>query len=455
MLSHLAEVLGIPDAENWVAEITDWGERVQLYRDYTEGKHRVVLTERQRGNLKVHEPFSVDYTDTIVRSMSERLVVEEIVDTDGAETEWLEALLERSDFDILQMQLHNAAVRDGDAYVTITRNVLPEPAAEPELRLAVDFAWNGRVGIIPIRYDSNGMLLEAVKVFEYQGERYAWHYGENLITKYLVVEEALETTEDGVEAWESSMLPIVPFSNRREPGYEMGVSEIAKVLPSQDSLNMTMLDMLMDSRMTAFRLYFAKGFEVDAAALAPGMIIEVSESNPDKLSNIDFSVVSGATSYNYIDQLDRIVDFMADVSNTPLQSKWGANESGEARRQRESGLLAKIDAAQVYFGNSWELVAVAAAQIARDFGRTGDMPRFTVIWEEPEVRSDQAIIEQAVMVYNVTRSLELFLNMINRTLGWDKEEVEKFIKELDNSNNPVYDDNSEGGLEDDRAGEGV
>ena len=264
-----------------------------------------------------------------------------------------------------------------------------------------------------------------------------------------MIDSSIVSVDGGESVWDAP-LPIIAFSNRREPNQEVGISEIAKVIDSQDMLNSTVLDMIMTSNLSGFPIYFAKGFDFPGDEVAPGMIV----NPPRDLSEVQLNAATmvalpSANLSGYIDQADRIIEFMADISATPLRNKFGANESGEAMRQREAGLLAKIKAGQVYFGDSWVQVLNACVGIADAYGGGTNIDgRFTVEWQEPEVRSNQSIIEQAAAVFEVTGSLELYLKMISKVLDWDDEEIKRFLDENTLTDGEIPDNVEEDGEED-------
>ena len=445
MLNALAQILGVPDAALWASAIADWGERVELYRNYVVGRHPLVLTERQRNMLQLSpSSFSVDYTDEVVRAMSERLIVNSVSKVDGrqSDADWISTLLRQSDFDILQSQLHYAAIRDGDAYIMLDWD---GPDRE-NMILTLDFAFNGSTGIIPVDFNAAGHLLRAVKVFDLGGATFAWVYDVRddvgLQLQYSVDKAAV--THIQTVAWPGP-IPIIPFSNRRDLISNMGMSEVAKVLPSQDALNRTMIDMQMTSRFSAFPAFFAKGFKYKQSPVEPGVVINPTENNNHQLvSAMDMKALPQAGMAGYIEQLDRIVEFMADISQTPLRSKWGANLSGEAMGRLESGLLSKIGSAQVYFGNSWKIVFDTADTLWHAVSGSD----FTVDWDDVEVRSGESIIRQAVEVYKVMNNRRLFMRMINKVLDLDEEAIDELLEqdEQDESNQPVV----QGAVNDDR-----
>jgi len=187
MLGSIADLFGGEVAPHWEDEMQQWGERVALYRKYVRGEHDVYLTNTMRKMLNLRgrslETFSADYTDMVVRMMSERLVVERIEanppndinatetdnagvvptaddDEDDSLQEWVDDLLKKNRFDALQMDVHESTVRDGDAFVIVDFDEDRECA-----RLNFNQAWDGDVGVLPIYSRVNPrQMMAAVKI---------------------------------------------------------------------------------------------------------------------------------------------------------------------------------------------------------------------------------------------------------------------------------------------------
>ena len=410
--------LNLPD--DWANEIDVWAMAIANYRAYTEGRHRITLTDKQRKMLNLDGNFSIDYTDMVVRAMSERLVVSNVVpvNNDKMLTDFISSILKNSDMDLVQMQLHYAAIRDGVAYIVI--------GFDNDLRLPilhVNYAFDGTTGMIPVLYNDKNELEIAVKITMVGQWTYCYIYFKNRIDRYIVNESDLNYVD--TIPWEPDIFPVVAFTNRKMGYNARGQSEIDKMIYAQDALNRIILDMQMTSSLSAFPIIFVKGFKYPHDTVAPGMMVNTEEVG-EEAQYADMRMLGQASLSEYINQADRIVRFIAEITNTPIASVLGSNLSGEALKQRESGLLAKIEAAQIYFGGSWKRVFKIAARIA-------NMPaEFAIEWEEAEVRSDTSILEQAGMVFDRVGSLSLYLKMIGKVLDWDEDTINEFVANEEN-----------------------
>ena len=434
--SILSHVEGYSFLDGFAESLEAWGQDVKLYRDYVSGRHPVTLTQQQRTTLNLRAGFSADYTDFIVRAMSERLRVSAIKPSDDNEAVelWLSELATENAFDQLQSQLHNAACRDGDAYIIVEWD-----NERQQIQYYVNFAYDGSVGVLPLVFNRQGQLEVACKVFEDGGERYAYIYYPDRVDTFSLSQFGASLTPIKSLTWAPNILPVVAFSNRRGPFSEWGISELEKVLPLQDALNRTLLDMLMTGATNAFPIGFAKGFDLDLADVQPGVVVNV-KGNSDDVANVDMKWLSTAPMTGYSEQVKLILQIMQETSQTPFQNQIGANMSAEAMRQLESGLLSKINAAQVYFGNSWRKATEVANRVAGVYGAIQQSERFYVEWHEAEVRSDTSILEQARQVYEVTKNYQLYLRMISKVLDLDEDAITDLLENQATANSDNQDE---------------
>ena len=157
----LAAGLVLP--ETWEDEITTWGQAVALFRQYAEGDHRAKLTPEMRDMLRVSggvlDQFNINYADLVIAKMGDRLTVAGIDADTKPGSDWAVEVLNRNRIDGLQMDVHDAALRDGITFVMVA------PEEDGAVMLAHELAWDGDTGIIPV-YDRMGKrLLAAVKVW--------------------------------------------------------------------------------------------------------------------------------------------------------------------------------------------------------------------------------------------------------------------------------------------------
>ena len=456
MLTDIQKIFGGMVSSRWAETMMDWGERVKIYRDYVEGKHRVYLTDKQRRMLNVtgkkFETFSADYTDLVVTMMAERLVVDRVEGiapvsdmqngrTTNADAQlhvptddevdplqaWIDELLVDNRFDGLQMDVHQTSVRDGDSFVIVDFDVENDRA-----RFNFNQGWDGDVGVLPIYMRSDTTkLLAAVKIFYVdKDKKQATVYYKDKIVKYETDEKGIGFHQIGAEEqWLGGCVPVVQFSNRRRSGSSLGVSALQKVISLQDILNRSLTDMSMTSVMSAFQILLAKGF-TPGSDITPGAIITALNENPQILSAIDLKAIQQAALTEYIGQINKIIDMIAEVTQTPIASTMGGgNQSGEALKQRESGLLTKVQGAQVKLGNAWEDLLMVAHQVEMAYAvhKPPPMKRFDCKWKDASVRNNTEVTAIADSVFRNLQNKPLYLEMMSEVTGWDEAKREQIM----------------------------
>jgi hypothetical protein len=106
----------------------------------------------------------------------------------------------------------------------------------------------------------------------------------------------------------------------------------------------------------------------------------------------------------------------------------GDSSSGEALKQRESGLLGKLKRFQVKGGNAWEDVIGMAARVQNAFGRASapKSARWVCRWSDAEIRNDAEVVK------NVKEMRELMgdeqaLREVAGVFGWDELQIQKIL----------------------------
>ena len=367
--------------------INSWADRVALHRNYAMGNQYVYLTQNQRRMLNIHQAsydsFNANYCMMVIRMMADRLTVAEFA-ADNALQEWVADWQERSDFDALQIDTHDAVLRDGDAFLLTAFN--ENGQSIPKL----NYAYDGENGIIPIY---NGTVLET----------------------------AIKVRGDEVELWDPSM--VIHFAHRRLPGRDYGVSEIADIISLQDVLNRIIASMVIAGELSAFQIRFAKGFE-PPATIEPGSVV-VADGDDIKLPHMDFRSMAQGSLVEYISEIDRVIVLIAEISQTPIASVMGTNPGVEALKQQESGLLGKVRAAQVKLGRAWELAVRKCAALDGQYALSApDVVSLATRWEPLEVRGTLERIDIALRIFEQLRDPVLLVEMAGEALDWTREQQE-------------------------------
>ncbi|MFP4323615.1 MAG: phage portal protein [Anaerolineales bacterium] len=369
-------------------------------RDYFYGDHPTRLTERQHTylNTRAGGTFCANYCRLVVEAVAERLRVAGI-DADHSPTaRWLWDWWRAARLEALSTAVHLAAVRDGETFVLVDY----DPQADRP-RATLQPADDGSGGVT-LHYDQDGAPLYAAKRWTVDaGPGMAAHRRLNLyyperIEKYISTTTApyWQPHPDAPEplpwvARDGSPLglPVVPFRNRAADG-PGGTSEISDVIPLQDALNKTLIDLLALADANAFPLLVALGFDVpDDFAIAPGSLVQVP---PSLDGRTDFKIIPGTDAGNLLALLEQFVVEIARVSSTPLSRLQvsGQVAAEGTLKQQEAGLIAKVTRKQITFGDAWADVLGLAMRVQNAFGAgrvAADTP-LTINWAPAAPRSE-------------------------------------------------------------------
>jgi len=425
----------------WAEMMETRGKLVRLARHYYEGQHRLKMTAEMRKMMQITDEltdrYNANYCEMVIGTMADRLTAQGVEAVGGAEPaqEWADGLLAANRFDALQIAVREAALRDG---VTFVMAAYDDTANR--VKLAHERAWDGDTGAMVV-YDSTGdHVVAGVKVW-YEGDvKRANIYYPASTEKYAAGDEgmALIEVEDTTRNGQAPGVPLVPFRNRAS-----GKSELANVIPLQDSLNRTLISMIMAAELTAFSILFAKGFK-PPAGLTPGMIIHAMISdgsgNPitpesedearayaTMINSYGLDRLPGGDLSQLIGQAEFIIKQIGTVSSTPVPSMMGGDsQSGEALKQRDVRLLGKVQRAQVDFGNSWEDVISLAARQQDLFGavRAPVVERWNTVWAPAEIRDEAEVRAKAKWYHDSGYERQAL-----RTLGHSEAEIETLMGE--------------------------
>lgn len=346
--------------------------------------------------------------------------------------------------DALQISVHEAVLRDGETFV------MAEYQDGRGTVLVRELAWDGVCGILPV-YDGRGeRLIAAVKVWLEGDVTRVNIYYPNSIEKYIaagdgaseltMMGDPVDTTRGG----KAPGVPLVPFRNRGG-----GRSELVNVIPLQDSLNRTLISMVMNGELTAFSLLFAVGFK-PPSGVTPGMIIhamiEGDDGKPVISSDKDeaeayaalmdaykLERIEGGSVVELIGQAEFLIDQISTISSTPIPSRRGSgNISGEALKQLDISLLGKARRAQVQIGNSWEDV-FGLAHLVETLYASNSPPKaeaWYARWKTSQIRNDADIRETAKLLqeWGFEREALRVLSQSSQ-VQYSEEDIDRLVTE--------------------------
>lgn len=443
----------IDAASSWKNSIRYRGNRVNLFREYERGDHRADMMEEIRKLLRLPDDdtgiteLNVNYCKIVVDKMAGRLHVSDIAVDEGAER-WLKDTLLKNDFEAQQGEWYRAAIRDGDAYVMID----PETAlwtSEP--------AYDGFSGIVVIFDDmtrkpiwacklwseadiqdvTEGTSSAAMKIVVYQQNKISYWNGQ---------EGSNEVSKDSDDkSWPASVegLPIIHFCNQKDNYTSYGESELRPVIPLQDSLNSIQHDKTMASKLSAFKIYWSIGMNIDKDGIVPGSVINLVPFDPAQgmtAEQAEYLKAIRTGSYDvtdmsqYTNMIDKEVQQISNVSATPIYGvTTQGNLSGEALKQLEIGLLGKVERFQRQNADAIkELISLTAAvQNAFEGSSAPEVGTVSVTWKSAELLDTNARITALITMRSSAPDLwsdEWYRSKIGSLLGMSNSEITEDAK---------------------------
>lgn len=418
------------------SERREWYRR---YREYYNGDQETQITERLRAFLQVKadEEFNCNYCPIVVDAKAERLRVVGFTE-DGAtevqpQAEQFWAWWNENRCDALQRIVHRSAVRDGDAYVVVGWNNesrRPEYTYEP--------AYDGEYGV-DVRYDPDrpGRILYACKHWRVGSEtpedagyvrRLNVYYADR-IEKYISDQRAVggdwQPYHEPNQPWPLPWvrrdgapigIPVVAFRNAIE-SYRYGTSELRNVIPLQNAINKTLIDLMGAADTAAFRIFVGTGGDWDDVTISPGTVLW-NESPDARLSALEPGDLSPVLALK-----DALAVEVARITRTPLHYFHGTGQmpAEGTLKQAEQGLVSRVEEAQTVFGNAWEDVMYLSRSLAITYGGLS-MDEGVMIstgWAPAATRDENAELQRAQAKLGLGVPREVVLG----ELGYSAEDV--------------------------------
>jgi hypothetical protein len=208
-------------------------------------------------------------------------------------------------------------------------------------------------------------------------------------------------------------------------GGDFGQSEILNVIPMQDLLNKTLIDLTMILDTLAFPQRWTLNVNHGASRLdiMPGSVAEFhSEYDGGQVGQWAAASVEGP-----LKAIESLVQHIAGTTRTPqhLFQIMGGVPSGEALKTAESGLVNKAQQRMVNFGNSWEDCLMMAHRIQAAFGSGVVADESDVMvdttWDDPETRNEQSHME----VLKAKAELGVSKHQLFREMGYTQDQIDQ------------------------------
>ena len=402
----------------------DAARRVVAYGDYYDGRHPILLTDRQReyiGDLLSEDNFTFCYNATkiVVDKVRERLNVTGFSvngSAAGDETpagqiaallwEWWKA----NGMEAEQIRSHRRSLRDAYSYVMVSYD---SEKGQPDYSLHE--VWNGTSGVTFHRDPGNMKKVLFANRYFYTydplspgvtGKLRKTTYLSHEIRKYQqngsAINQWSQILDDGDAGW--------PLPWRDRAGRPLGIalieipnpggSEIEQVIGPQNGLNKALLDLMAAADASGFPIiaveYNEAGVAIesdddlegtDELRIGPGRLLEVDAARIHRIEGADLDQLIGL--------VWTMVAIISSISSVPQYHfrPFGGSEipSGEALKTLESGLVKKAEERQLIFGQAWKQVCGLAYRVAQTFGNVPTLAgelTIDVQWADANVRNE-------------------------------------------------------------------
>lgn len=321
----------------------------------------------------------------------------------------------RCDMDQLAAVAHREALTLGSAFVTVWADAAGRPS------ISVESARQVAV----LRDPGSRKIVAAVKRWTTASTTEAVLYLPEKIVRYRAQTTGATTTGfKPVETLENPLgvVPVVELRNTDRLLGE-GVSELADLIPLQDSLNKLLADLMVGSEYYARPRRWATGVELEedeegnpVNPFPEGHRMMIAEEPDAK-----FGQLPAADLASYDSAIKVIVEQIEAVSGLPAHYVGITSAqppSADGLRAAEASLTARAEQRQQTFGRAWEQVARLVHAV-----RTGTDPEAVdvrVQWADPGTRS---MAQEADAVVKLFQSGLLPASYALARLGYTDDEV--------------------------------
>jgi hypothetical protein len=353
-----------------------------LYRDYYNGDHRLNFATTKFTNTfaGLFREFSLNLCTTIVDTLSDRIQLEgfdvvpdplaDIQPDEKTVQDSLTHIWEENRMDRRQHEAHHETFQTGDGYVI----VWPDPETQ------IPIFWPQRAEEIMVTYNSeNPTIIDwAIKVWTTTDlfQRVTF-YAPDATYRFISNEKVrlgqvkkeytdfkAYTAEGDTQPWPipNPYFQVPVFAFRNNSGKETeGRSELRDVIPIQDAINKTVMDMIVGQEFFSLPQRYATGIEQvldDKGDPKSPFEIAVGRLWVTAAKDVNFGQFPPADVSMLLKNAEGLISKLPFITRIPLHylipvsgDRW---PSGEALKTAEAPFSAKIADRQTGFGNSWE-----------------------------------------------------------------------------------------------------
>lgn len=445
---------------------THWPE-IKQYRDYTAGKHCIILTDKQKTILRnlISERFCDNVCKQIVGEANGRISFKGWECKNETVKNWLDQFYKLTKIGSRQSDIHHRTLRDGNFAVAINWD-----SKKNFVNFYKEDWWDGTCGVY-IHYDDTDTPDYAVKEWTY------WHnqIDSNGLTVPTQVKRRVIWFEDRVEKWETLNgaddnswvpaplpedtdlngnlqwpmpwldtsgkpigIPYIHFVNGHAMCGDYGLSELAGgVLGFQDQLNDMQYNISITGKMTGAQMYYATGVKLkkDPATQTPIPItVDAGMFHTSENEKSQFGTLPPGDIAQQIAGYQLKLKRVAQMTATPVHIITGGDwPSGEALLRAELPAVSKARNQISTFADAWTEIATMAMKIYNRFKPVGkaevnyDIEKGIIeaCFDDPEKRD---IVSRSIVVHNMVPNISIREGL--RILGYSEERAEEVWDEM-------------------------
>ncbi|MDP3937559.1 MAG: phage portal protein [Deltaproteobacteria bacterium] len=401
----------------------------QRFEDYYGGEHKVQLSARAREYLEASGlRFAENFCDVIVDSKADALAVRGFDSDDQGMREFARELWRENRMDATQKRIHRGAVKLGDYFVIVEprEGKLPKicPNHPGQVKAVYDsdemlYASKHWTTTRPSVSNPDGAAIRRLNVY-WPAEIEKWYapYEDGAWLPYVAEGDegnVIFWTMDGTPGGEPIGIPVVHFADRPNPHH--GCSKLRGVIPQQDALNKSLVDLFWVMDAQGWPQQWMTGVGAGGQVKRhPGSLWEI-ESDTAKVGQL-----AAADPTKVVEAIESQIKRMASRSNTPLHQMLAGGQlpSGETLKTSESGYVREGRDSQTEMGNRYEDVVLIAARVTNAFDNSRAVSEDASLdtrWEDVETRNEVDEANVAVLKQTLGVSTDTLL----AELGYDPE----------------------------------
>ena len=360
--------------------------------------------------LRLMQLARSNWCELIVDAVAERLTVAGVrFGNQSADVDVWRTIWQPNRMDAEHGQVHTETLISGNGAVLVwpapSGDDAPTVSVEHPTQVFVDTGGGSRsrrrAAVKRYREDDHEyvtMQLDAAETDAGEAMVYKWRRGVNELAwqEYAAADDPDATFPNPL-----GVVSFVPFHNKRRM-VGAGVSELAGgITDIQDRINETIFNRLTAARFAAFKQRWVTGLDIPTDP-ETGKPVEPFKAAIDRLwvaedDTTTFGEFSATDLRPFIDSVEADIQHLAAISRTPphyLLGQSGAFPSGESLKATETGLVAKVNARALAFGESWEEVIRLALSAMGDARAADDS--LEVIWTDPESKNIGELVDALV-----------------------------------------------------------